>query len=244
MLLLSLLLAACNLPGDAVQFIDSPDRALIHELLKLHQLARERLHILEGLAVALANIERVIALIRGSQTTDEARAKLTAEGFAPGFVGEMLARALGADAQRPTETGRGLIDGAYYLSDRQAQAILDMRLQRLTGLERDKIVDEYGELVAQIIDLLDILGSETRLLSEIRAARGCRHDIALDTHQLAALGALGEIAHRRDAARARPRRDRSMAMRRRCASRPTKVARAAGPRGSTRGRRASTRSPA
>ena len=130
--------------------------------------ARERLHILEGLAVALANIERVIALIRGSQTTDEARAKLTAEGFAPGFVGEMLARALGADAQRPTETGRGLIDGAYYLSDRQAQAILDMRLQRLTGLERDKIVDEYGELVAQIIDLLDILGSETRLLSEIR----------------------------------------------------------------------------
>ena len=130
--------------------------------------ARERLHILEGLAVALANIERVIALIRGSQTTDEARAKLTAEGFAPGFVGEMLARALGADAQRPAETGRGLIDGAYYLSDRQAQAILDMRLQRLTGLERDKIVDEYGELVAQIIDLLDILGSETRLLSEIR----------------------------------------------------------------------------
>jgi DNA gyrase subunit A len=130
--------------------------------------ARERLHILEGLAVALANIERVIALIRASQTTDEARAKLTAEGFSPGFVGEMLARALGADAQRPTETGRGLIDGAYYLSDRQAQAILDMRLQRLTGLERDKIVDEYGELVTQIIDLLDILGSETRLLSEIR----------------------------------------------------------------------------
>ncbi|MBC7162152.1 MAG: DNA gyrase subunit A [Immundisolibacter sp.] len=130
--------------------------------------ARDRLHILEGLAVALANIERVIALIRGSQTTDEARAKLTAEGFAPGFVGEMLTRALGVDAQRPTETGRGLIDGAYYLSDRQVQAILDMRLQRLTGLERDKIVDEYGELTVQIADLLDILGSDTRLLAEIR----------------------------------------------------------------------------
>ena len=130
--------------------------------------ARDRLHILEGLAVALANIERVIALIRGSQTTEEARAKLTAEGFAPGFVGEMLTRALGVDAQRPTETGRGLIDGAYYLSDRQVQAILDMRLQRLTGLERDKIVDEYGELTAQIADLLDILGSDTRLLAEIR----------------------------------------------------------------------------
>jgi len=130
--------------------------------------ARDRLHILEGLAVALANIERVIALIRGSQTTEEARAKLTAEGFAPGFVGEMLTRALGVDAQRPTETGRGLIDGAYYLSDRQVQAILDMRLQRLTGLERDKIVDEYGELTAQIADLLDILGSDTRLLGEIR----------------------------------------------------------------------------
>ncbi|MFZ5492547.1 MAG: DNA gyrase subunit A [Pseudomonadota bacterium] len=130
--------------------------------------ARERLHILEGLAVALASIERVIALIRGSQTTEEARAKLTAEGFTPGFVGEMLARALAADAQRPTETGRGLIDGAYYLSDRQAQAILDMRLQRLTGLERDKIVNEYGDLVAQITDLLDILGSDARLLSEIR----------------------------------------------------------------------------
>ncbi len=130
--------------------------------------ARDRLHILEGLAVALANIERVIALIRGSQTTDEARAKLTAEGFAPGFVGEMLTRALGVDAQRPTETGRGLIDGAYYLSDRQVQAILDMRLQRLTGLERDKIIDEYGELTVQIADLLDILGSDTRLLGEIR----------------------------------------------------------------------------
>ena len=130
--------------------------------------ARDRLHILEGLAVALANIERVIALIRGSQTTEEARAKLTAEGFAPGFVGEMLTRALGVDAQRPTETGRGLIDGAYYLSDRQVQAILDMRLQRLTGLERDKIVDEYGELTVQIADLLDILGSDTRLLAEIR----------------------------------------------------------------------------
>ena len=99
--------------------------------------ARDRLHILEGLAVALANIERVIALIRGSQTTEEARAKLTAEGFAPGFVGEMLSRALGVDAQRPTEDGRGLVDGVYYLSERQVQAILDMRLQRLTGLERD-----------------------------------------------------------------------------------------------------------
>ena len=130
--------------------------------------ARDRLHILEGLAVALANIERVIALIRGSQTTEEARAKLTAEGFAPGFVGEMLSRALGVDAQRPTETGRGLVDGVYYLSERQVQAILDMRLQRLTGLERDKIVDEYGELTVQIADLLDILGSDTRLLTEIR----------------------------------------------------------------------------
>jgi DNA gyrase subunit A len=130
--------------------------------------ARDRLHILEGLAVALANIERVIALIRGSQTTEEARAKLTAEGFAPGFVGEMLSRALGVDAQRPVEAGRGLVDGVYYLSERQVQAILDMRLQRLTGLERDKIVDEYGELVTQIADLLDILGSDARLLAEIR----------------------------------------------------------------------------
>ncbi len=130
--------------------------------------ARERLHILEGLAVALANIERVIELVRGSQTTEEARGKLTAEGFTPGFVGEMLARALAADKDRPSEAGRGLVDGVYYLSERQAQAILDMRLQRLTGLERDKIVDEYGDLTAQIADLLDILGSDTRLLTEIR----------------------------------------------------------------------------
>jgi DNA gyrase subunit A len=130
--------------------------------------ARERLHILEGLAVALANIERVIELVRGSQTTEEARGKLTAEGFTPGFVGEMLARALAADKDRPAEAGRGLVDGVYYLSERQAQAILDMRLQRLTGLERDKIVDEYGDLTAQIADLLDILGSDTRLLAEIR----------------------------------------------------------------------------
>ncbi|MGK2940584.1 MAG: DNA gyrase subunit A [Immundisolibacter sp.] len=130
--------------------------------------ARDRLHILEGLAVALASIERVIVLIRGSQTTDEARAKLIDAGFSPGFVGEMLTRALAVDALRPTESGRGLVDGQYYLSERQAQAILDMRLQRLTGLERDKIVDEYGELTTQIADLLDILGSDGRLLSEIR----------------------------------------------------------------------------
>ncbi|MFT4048104.1 MAG: DNA gyrase subunit A [Solimonas sp.] len=131
--------------------------------------ARERAHVLEGLSIALANIDEVIELIRRSPTPAEAKAGLMAEAWNPGPVTAMLERA-GSDVSRPQDLARefGLVDGSYRLSDAQAQAILDLRLHRLTGLEQDKIHADFQELVESIVDYLDILGSETRLLSVIR----------------------------------------------------------------------------
>jgi len=135
--------------------------------------AQDRAHVLEGLAVALANIDEVIELIRRSPNAAEAKAGLTGRLWRAGQVADMLARA-GATASRPQDLGAefGLVDGlegaGYRLSDIQAQAILDLRLQRLTGLEQDKIHDEYREILEAILDYLDILGSEARLLSLIR----------------------------------------------------------------------------
>src|SRR5437762_84264 len=125
--------------------------------------ARERAHILEGLAVALANIDAVIALIKAAASPAEARAGLLARSWPPGIVSELLERA-GAISTRPRElpAEAGLAGGAYRLSDGQAQAILDMRLHRLTGLEQDKIVAEYRELLAQLRDLSDILARPAR----------------------------------------------------------------------------------
>ena len=126
--------------------------------------ARERAHVLEGLAVALANIDEVIALIKASASPAEAKAQLLARAWPPGAVDEMLKRG-GAEVSRPDELGAefGLGDGGYRLSDAQAQAILDLRLHRLTGLEQDKIVQEYSELLDKIRDLLDILCNPDRL---------------------------------------------------------------------------------
>jgi len=131
--------------------------------------ARERAHILEGLAVALANIDEVIALIKASTNPAEAKERMTARVWASGIVNDMLARA-GSVASRPENLAPefGLHDGNYRLSDVQAQAILDLRLHRLTGLEQSKIFDEYKAILDVIADLLDILGNPDRLMKVIR----------------------------------------------------------------------------
>jgi DNA gyrase subunit A len=151
-------------------------RRTIYDLSK----ARERAHILEGLAVALANIDAVIALIKAASSPPEARAQLLARAWPPGLVVELLERA-GGISTRPQGLAAefGLNGGGYRLSETQAQAILDMRLHRLTGLERDKIIVEYKELLDAIRDLSDILARPERLtqvvrteLTEIRATYG------------------------------------------------------------------------
>ncbi|MBM4213017.1 MAG: DNA gyrase subunit A [Gammaproteobacteria bacterium] len=134
--------------------------------------ARDRAHILEGLAVALANIDEVIALIKASPTPAEAKTALLARSWNSGAAPEMLARANNVST-RPkdlaAELGLQSEANGYRLSETQAQAILDMRLNRLTGLEQEKIVGEYAELLALIIDLFDILGRPERLTEVVRA---------------------------------------------------------------------------
>jgi DNA gyrase subunit A len=132
--------------------------------------ARERAHILEGLAVALANIDDIIVLIKASPTPAEARAAMLARGWPPGAVSEMLERS-GAASTRPDGLAAelGLTGDAYRLSEVQAQAILDMRLHRLTGLEQGKIVEEFQSLLAEIGDLSDILALPVRLTEVVRS---------------------------------------------------------------------------
>jgi DNA gyrase subunit A len=140
--------------------------------------ARERAHILEGLMVALANIDEIIALIKASSSPGDARTALCAKKWQPGAVTAMLERA-GAAATRPDDLTdeAGLEGGLYRLSTAQAQAILDLRLHRLTGLEQDKISSEYTEIIANIQVFLEILGNPDKLqevirgeLTEVRAA--------------------------------------------------------------------------
>ncbi|WP_394129906.1 DNA gyrase subunit A [Shewanella maritima] len=140
-------------------------RRTVFELRK----ARERAHILEALAIALANIDPVIALIKASPTPAEAKEKLVAQGWALGNVQGMLEKA-GDDAARPEwlEPEYGIRDGQYYLTEQQAQAILELRLHRLTGLEHEKILAEYEELLEFIAGLLFILRSPERLMEVIK----------------------------------------------------------------------------
>lgn len=140
-------------------------RRTIFELRK----ARGRAHVLEGLAVALANIDDVIDLIKASATPAEAKAGLISRAWKPGVVSELLERS-GVAASKPEGLDEkfGLKDDGYYLSEVQAQAILDLRLHRLTGLEKDKIVTEYKELITQIEGYLEILGSPEKLMALIR----------------------------------------------------------------------------
>ena len=132
--------------------------------------ARDRAHVLEGQTVALANIDEVIALIKASASPAVAKTSLMERGWQPGEVTGMLERAGDTDT-RPDglELNCGLIDGLYRLSTVQAQAILDLRLHRLTGLEQDKIVKEYKEILGKIKELSDILADPDLLLEVIRA---------------------------------------------------------------------------
>jgi DNA gyrase subunit A len=131
--------------------------------------ARERGHVLEGLAVALANIDPIIAAIKASPTGAEAKEKLINTPWMPGEVADLLERA-GEDACRPDTLDEqyGLRDGQYHLSPVQAQAILDMRLQKLTGLEHEKLFDEYRVKVEEIAGYLEILASPEILMNVIR----------------------------------------------------------------------------
>jgi DNA gyrase subunit A len=140
-------------------------RRTVYELKK----ARERAHLLEGLAIALVNIDPIIALIKASKSPAEAKVALTAQGWALGDVAEMLERA-GNNAARPDwlEPQYGIRENQYYLTEQQAQAILDLRLNKLTGLEHDKILSEYQDLLVIIAELLHILGSPERLMEVIR----------------------------------------------------------------------------
>ena len=148
-------------------------RRTLFELRK----ARDRGHVLEGLAVALANIDEFIALIKAAPTPPEAKKDLVSKTWDSSVVREMLTRAAmqtqgGTAAYRPDRLPVNLglqADGLYRLSEDQAQEILQMRLQRLTGLEQDKIVEEYKEVMDQISDLLDLLSRPDRVTEVIHA---------------------------------------------------------------------------
>ena len=148
-------------------------RRTLFELRK----ARDRGHVLEGLAVALANIDQFIALIKAAPTPPEAKKDLVAQAWDSSVVREMLTRASmetqgGMSSYRPDRLPADLglqADGLYRLSEDQAQEILQMRLQRLTGLEQDKIVEEYKEVMEQISDLLDLLSRPDRVTEVIRS---------------------------------------------------------------------------
>ncbi|MDX9700181.1 MAG: DNA gyrase subunit A [Rhodocyclaceae bacterium] len=165
-------------------------RRTIFELRK----ARERGHILEGLAVALSNVDEIIALIKAAPTPADAKRALLARTWRSQLVEEMLSRAM-ADAYRPEGLAPefGLSAQGYRLSDAQAQAILELRLQRLTGLEQDKIVGEYREVMEIITDLLDILARPERITriiaDELTAVRNQfgdprRSEIVLNTAEI------------------------------------------------------------
>lgn len=158
-----------NLKEIIQAFIRHRREVVTRRTVYLLKKARERGHILEGLAIALANIDPIIALIKASPSSAEAREKLLAQSWNPGEVTGMLERA-GSDASRPDELDEhyGLRDGQYYLSPTQAQAILDLRLHRLTGLEHEKLIHEYQERLIEIADYLDILGDAERLKQVIR----------------------------------------------------------------------------
>ncbi len=140
-------------------------RRTLHDLRK----SRDRAHILEGLAIALENIDPMIALIKAAKDAEEAKIGLMGRSWPAKIVTDMLAR-VENDATRPEGLDEiyGLGKDGYRLSETQAQAILDMRLQKLTGLEQEKIRAEYKEILERIADLLDILRSHERLMRVIR----------------------------------------------------------------------------
>ncbi len=162
----------CNLKDLIKVFLEHRREVVTRRTVYTLRKSRERGHVLEGLAVALANIDEFIAIIRSAPTPPVAKAELMARSWDSQLVREMLTRTradggvINADDYRPDGLDRefGMQDGGLYrLSDTQAQEILQMRLQRLTGLEQDKIVAEYKEVMAEIEDLLDILAQPSRV---------------------------------------------------------------------------------
>ncbi len=162
-----------NLKDIIEAFIRHRREVVTRRTVYLLRKARERGHILEGLAVAIANIDPVIELIKASANTPEARDKLLAQAWLPGEVLGMLERA-GTNACRPDDlpAEMGLRDGRYYLSPEQVQAILDLRLQKLTGLEHEKLIEEYQEKLVEIAEYLNILADPDKLKAVIRGELG------------------------------------------------------------------------
>ncbi|MBB3046778.1 DNA gyrase subunit A [Litorivivens lipolytica] len=158
-----------NLKGLLEYFLRHRREVVTRRTIYLLRKARERGHILEGLAVAIANIDEVIALIKASATAQDAKDALLAKGWEPGSVMAMLERA-GEEACRPDELEPqyGMHDGNYHLSPAQVQAILELRLQKLTGLEHEKLLGEYQEKLAEIAEYLTILGDPEKLKTVIR----------------------------------------------------------------------------
>ena len=158
-----------NLKQMLEAFIQHRREVVTRRSIYLLRRARGRGHIVEGQAVALANIDAVIELIKASPGAAEARTALMSRGWESAGVQVLLERA-GSDACRPDglDPAFGFRDGVYYLSEEQAQAILDLRLQRLTALEQDKLLEEYQSILDEIADLQEILASEVRLMQVIR----------------------------------------------------------------------------
>ncbi len=158
-----------NLKELLEHFVKHRREVVTRRTVYLLRKARERGHVLEGLAVAIANIDEVIELIKGSSTPAEAKEALLARAWPVGDIEQYLERA-GADACKPDDLGKefGLRDGKYYLSAAQVQAILELRLHRLTGMEHDKLIAEYEERLKLIAEYLEILGNATRLMEVIR----------------------------------------------------------------------------
>ncbi|POZ50276.1 DNA gyrase subunit A [Methylovulum psychrotolerans] len=158
-----------NLKEIIAAFIDHRREIITRRTLYLLRKARERAHVLEGLAVALANIDEMIELIKTSSSREEAKDGLLAKVWNAGLVASLL-EAADADRSRPEDLPIefGIHGGQYQLTETQAQAILDLRLHRLTGLEQDKIVGEYKELLLQIDGYLYILANDSRLMEIIR----------------------------------------------------------------------------
>jgi len=159
-----------NLKEMLAAFIDHRREVVTRRTVYDLRKARERAHILEGLAVALANIDEIIEAIKTSANPAEAKERLLDRAWRPGVVSDLLARAEEGWRSRPEnlESFFGISAEGYRLSPAQAQAILDLRLHRLTGLEQDKIIEEYKALLAQIDELLEILGNDVRLMEVIR----------------------------------------------------------------------------
>ncbi|MEM8768399.1 MAG: DNA gyrase subunit A, partial [Pseudomonadota bacterium] len=162
-----------NLKQILEAFLQHRRDVITRRTIYLLRRAKQRGHILEGQAVALANIDAVIELIKESPATAEARQALMARGWAGEGIAELLERA-GSDACRPEDLGDefGFREGLYYLSEAQAQAILELRLNRLTALEQDKLIEDYQGILDEIADLQDILDSTERLLTVLREELG------------------------------------------------------------------------